>query len=121
MNGTARQLEKATAFKFSVVVKKPYLQPCCSGQKFLFFSSIGWNQKCLQAKETTFPKASNQVGTLTEVINNCKNDLCSRAISDAEDLCNEWGVTLSRQIKENVSSPRKILDKIVIEISDHFS
>jgi hypothetical protein len=69
-----------------------------------------------------------------------KNKLCARAISDAEDLCNEWGVTVSRQIKKICSMPgenasdaglstqeemhhslREILDKIRVEISDHFS
>jgi hypothetical protein len=36
-------------------------------------SSIEWIQKCLQVKETTFYKALNQVGTLTDVIGNRKN------------------------------------------------
>jgi hypothetical protein len=64
---------------------------------------------------------------------------CARAISDAEDLCNEWGVTVSRRIKKIRSMPgenasdaglstqeemhrslREILYKIGVEISDLF-
>jgi hypothetical protein len=51
-------------------------------------SSIDWIQKCLQAKETTFHQALNQLGTLIDLINNWKNELSARAISDAKDLCN---------------------------------
>jgi hypothetical protein len=68
-----------------------------------------------------------------------KNELCAIAICDAEDLCNEWGVAASRQIKKihsisdkNASaaglntqeevhcSLREILDKIGVGISDRF-
>jgi hypothetical protein len=42
----------------------------------------------------------NQLGTLIDLIDNWKNELCARTISDAEDLCNEWGVTVSRRIKK---------------------
>jgi hypothetical protein len=56
-------------------------------------SSIDRIQKCLQAKETTFHQALNQLGTLIDLTDNWKNELCSRAISDADDLCNEWSVT----------------------------
>jgi hypothetical protein len=52
-------------------------------------SSVDGIQKCLQAKETTFHQALNQMGTLIDLIDNWKNELCARAISDAEDLCNE--------------------------------
>jgi hypothetical protein len=62
-------------------------------------SSIDRIQKYLQAKETTFHQALNQLGTLVDLIDNWKNELCARAASDAEDLCNEWGVTVSRRIK----------------------
>jgi hypothetical protein len=73
---------------------------------------------------------------LIDLIDNWKNDLCVRAISDAEDLCNEWGVTVSRRIEKIRSMPsenasdaglstqeemyrslREILDKIGVEIS----
>jgi hypothetical protein len=103
-------------------------------------SSIDRIQKCLQTRETTFHQALNQLGTLIDLINNWKNELCARAISDAEDLCNEWGVTVSRRIKKIHSMPgenasdaglstqeemyhslREILDKIGDEISDRFS
>jgi hypothetical protein len=59
-------------------------------------SSIVRIQKCLQSKETTFHQALNQLGTLIDLIDNWKNELCARGISDAEDLCNEWCVTVSR-------------------------
>jgi hypothetical protein len=103
-------------------------------------SSIDRIQKCLQAKETTFHQALNQLGTLIDQIDYWKNEFCARANSDAEDLCNDWGVTMSRRIKkirfmpgENASdaglsaqkaiqrSLREILDKIGVEISDRFS
>jgi hypothetical protein len=76
---------------------------------------------------------------LIDLIDNWRNEPCARAISDAEDLCNEWGVTVSRRIKEirsmpgeNASdaglstqeeiyrSPREILYKIGISISGPF-
>jgi hypothetical protein len=77
---------------------------------------------------------------LIDLIDNWKNELCARAISDAAALCNEWGVTVSRQIKKIRSmlgenafgaglstqeemhrSLREILDKIGVEISERFS
>jgi hypothetical protein len=103
-------------------------------------SSIDRIRKCLLAKETTFQQTLNQLGTLTDLIDNWKNELCARTISDAEDLRNEWGVTVSRRIKKIRSMPgenasdagvstrgkvhrtlREILDKIGVEISDRFS
>jgi hypothetical protein len=103
-------------------------------------SSIDRIQKYLQAKETIFHQVLNQVETLIDQIDNWKNKLCVRAISDAEDLCNEWGVTVSRRIKKIRSmsgeiasdaglstqeemhrSLRDILDKIGLEITDRFS
>jgi hypothetical protein len=69
--------------------------------------SIDRIQKCPQAKETTFHQALNQLGTLIDLIDNWKNELCSRAISDAKDFCNEWGVTVSRRIKKILSMPGK--------------
>jgi hypothetical protein len=50
------------------------------------FSSTDRIQKYLQAKETIFHQALNQLDTLIDLINNWKNELCARAISDAEDL-----------------------------------
>jgi hypothetical protein len=50
------------------------------------FSSIDRIKKCLQAKETTFHQALNQLGTLIDLIDNWKNELCARAISDDEDI-----------------------------------
>jgi hypothetical protein len=103
-------------------------------------SSADQIQKCLQAKETTFHQALTQLGTLIDLIDNWKNELCARAVSDAEDLCNEWGVTVCRQRKKICSMPsenasdgglstqeemhsslREILDKIGVEISHRFS
>jgi hypothetical protein len=94
----------------------------------------------LRLKKKTFYQALNQLGTLIDLIDNWKNELCARAISDVEDLCNEWGVTVSRRIKKIRSMPgenasdaglnaqeemhhslREILDKIGVEISDRFS
>jgi hypothetical protein len=48
---------------------------------FLFFwsevlLSIDRIQKCLQAKETDFYQALNQLGTLIDLIHNSKNELC---------------------------------------------
>jgi hypothetical protein len=43
-------------------------------------SSIDQIQKCLQGKETTFHQALNQVGTLIDLTDNWKNELCFRAI-----------------------------------------
>jgi hypothetical protein len=79
------------------------------------------------------------MGTLIDLIDDCKNELCARAISDAEVLCNEWCVTVSRRIKKIRSMPgenasdaglstqeemhrslREILYKIGVEISDLF-
>jgi hypothetical protein len=42
---------------------------------------------------------------LIDLIDNWKNELCARAISDAEDLCNEWSVAVSRRIKKILSMP----------------
>jgi hypothetical protein len=42
---------------------------------------------------------------LLDLTDNWKNELCAKAISDAEDLCNEWGVTVSRRIKYICSIP----------------
>jgi hypothetical protein len=102
-------------------------------------SSFDWIQKCLQAKATTFHQALNQLRTLIDLINNWKNELRARAISDAEDLYNERGVTVSRRIGKIRSMPgenasdaglstqeemhrslREILDKIGVEINDRF-
>jgi SAM-dependent MidA family methyltransferase len=68
-------------------------------------SSIDRIQKCRQAEETTFHQTLKQLGNLIDLINNWKNELCARAINDAEDLCNEWGVTVSRRIKKIHSMP----------------
>jgi hypothetical protein len=57
-------------------------------------------QKCLQAEGTTFHQSLNQLGTLIDLTHNGKNELRSRAICDAEGLCDEWGVTESRRIKK---------------------
>jgi hypothetical protein len=76
---------------------------------------------------------------LIDLIEKWKNELCARAISDAEDLCNEWGVSVCRRIKKIRSMPgentsdagfntqeemhrslREILAKIGVEISDLF-
>jgi hypothetical protein len=93
-----------------------------------------------RAKETNFYFALNQLGTSINLTDNWKYELCAGAICDAEDLCNEWGVRVSRRIKKTCSTPgenasdaglytqeemhlslREILDKTVVEISDHFS
>jgi hypothetical protein len=39
-------------------------------------SSIDRIQKCLQTKETAFHQALNQLGTLIDLIDNRKNELC---------------------------------------------
>jgi hypothetical protein len=75
-----------------------------------------------------------------DLVENWNNKPCARAVSDAEDLYNEWGVTVSRQIKRKRSFPgedacdsglstqeemclfsKEILIKLEFEISDHFS
>jgi hypothetical protein len=39
----------------------------------------------------------NHLGSLINVYNNWKNELCATAIFIAEDLCSEWDVTVIRQ------------------------
>jgi hypothetical protein len=48
-----------------------------------------------QVTEVTFHQALNQLGSLINVYNNWKNELCATAIFNAEDLCSEWDVTVS--------------------------
>lgn len=51
-----------------------------------------------QVIDITFHQALNQLGSLINVYNNWKNELCASAIFSAEDLCSEWHVTVSRQV-----------------------
>jgi hypothetical protein len=40
----------------------------------------------------------NHLGSLINVYNNWENEPCATAIFNAEALCSEWDVTVSRQV-----------------------
>jgi hypothetical protein len=145
LNAISRQLEKvrgtaSEARGFGTISHWHRKVRICSRAvlRVRSLSSTDRIQKCLQSKET-FYQALNQLGTLTDLIDNRKSESCARAICDAEDLWNEWNVTVSRRVKirfipgENASdaefntreemhrSLREILDKGEVEISDRFS
>ena len=96
-------------------------------------------QKILHTKGVSFIQALTLLEMLTDKLKVWRNELCDNVTTKAEQVSNEWGVSITKRIRRKRTMPREyahdsaltvcqemqpslieILDKMSVEISSRF-